>query len=138
MARYHCDRVSDQLQSIPDIRVKAISDSSWTFAYKSAKANVRVLPGCCGILLFYQVSGTDRDLGRMLAHTTRAASKANFGMVLMSLRSDAAFRKTLKAEQWHSVAFTNPRTRNQVELLSYVLPVKIKAAAPSKYGQEDA
>jgi hypothetical protein len=127
MGRYHCDRVSDELQRIEGVTVTNITQSSWTFKRESAKLNLRVLPGCCGVLLIYQLSGTERDLLRLLGYVARAAAKTNFGVLLMSLRSDSKLRQTL-GETWTSIKFNNPRTKNDVELLSYALPQK----APKK------
>lgn len=125
MSRYHTDRVSDELQRIEGVAVTNITQSSWTFKRESAKLNLRVLPGCCGVLLIYQLSGTERDLLRLLGYVARAAAKTSFGVLLMSLRSDSKLRQTL-GETWTSVKFNNPRTKNDVELLSYALPQKLK------------
>jgi hypothetical protein len=138
MGAYHCERVSEQLQSVPGLLVKDRDHDSWTFAYKSAKAKVRVLPGCCGIMLFYQLSGVDKDLLRLLQYACKAATKANFGLVLLSLKQTSTLRGLLPAATWPTINFTNPRTRNEIALLSYQTPVKMKAEKPQRYGHEDA
>jgi hypothetical protein len=142
MARYHCDKVSEQLQQVKGVEVTNITRSSWTFKHGSARLNLRVLPGCCGVLLVYQLTGAEKELARLLKQILRAANKANFGIVLMSLRSDSRFRALLPTaapgnEGWASIKFTNPRTRNEVELLSYAIPLKPAKKKPQVYDHED-
>lgn len=129
MGRYLCDKVGEQLQQTEGVVVKDITASSWSFSFKSARASLRVLPGCCGILLFHNISGAKKDPLTLLKTACKAAAKAGFGMVLISLRSDSELRKLLGPE-WTSVSFTNPRTTNKVEVLCYALPQKVKKVRP--------
>ena len=124
MGRYHCDNVAEQLQAIKGVTVKDVTASSWSFLYKSAKATVRVLPGCCGILLFHNVTGGERDALGLIKATLRAATKAKFGLLVLSLRTDSKLTPLL-GEGWNKTPFINPRTNNSVELLSFKLPTKI-------------
>lgn len=129
MARYHCDKVSEQLQAVKGIRVTEVTRSSWSFQLDGARASVRILPGCCGILLFYNISGKERTALKLLKETCKAAVKAKFGVVVLSLRANSPLRTLLGAE-WISGRFTNPRTKNEVDLLHYVLPVKPDKTKP--------
>ena len=137
MARYHCDRVSERLQAVEGVQVRNVTQSSWTFSQGSARLNLRVMPGCCGILLAYQLSGKERDLFRLLKHVIRAAQHAEFGMVLMSLRSDSRLRALLPAE-WVSAPFKNPRTKKAVEVLSLIVPEKPAKGKKQYQVHEDA
>lgn len=135
MGVWHLDKISQQLQTVDELIVKDRTRSSWEFSYKDAKASVRVLPGCCGILLFYQISG-DKNALRLLQHAVRAATKAGFGLFVLSLRTDSPLRKRLGPE-WNSTKFENPRTRNSVELLSYLLPTKVKPVKPNVRNEDN-
>lgn len=136
MARYHCDKVAEHLQTIEGVQVKAITSSSWTFARHTAKATIRILPGCCGILLIHNISGEKRDPLQLINYAVVAAKRADFGLVLLSLKTESALRKLLGAE-WQATKFTNPRTTNEVELFTQILPYKPKAKKPQRYNHED-
>lgn len=125
MARYHCDRVSEELQKIAGVQVTDMTRSSWTFQQDGARLNLRVLPGCCGILLVYNLSGDAKKLSRLLRYVQRAALKTNFGAVLMTLRSDSPLRKLLLDIAWKATKFVNPRTRNEVEVFLHEVPAKL-------------
>ena len=137
MARYHCDKVSEQLQQLEGVRVTNMTRSSWTFRRGGAQINLRVLPGCCGILLVYQLSGPEKELVKLLTLVQKAAQRAEFGLVLITLRSDSRLRPLL-GDVWASSKFNNPRTRNDVEVLTYLVPQKAKKQKPQVYGHEDA
>jgi hypothetical protein len=136
MGVYHCSKVSKILQETKGIIVTDKTDSSWTFEYNGAKMSLRVLPGCCGILLVYRISGKDKIALRLLKAICQAARKAEFGLVTISLLSNSSLRKLLSPE-WTTTTFQNPRTRNEVELLSYKIPIKLKPVKPLQY-HEDA
>ncbi len=137
MGRYHCDKVSEQLQQIEGVRVVNITDSSWSFVQNDARVNLRVLPGCCGILLAYNLSGSAKALARLLKYVTRAAGKTNFGIVLLSLREDSAINKLLLAPDWIRTPFTNPRTGNNVEVLMHKIPKPVKVKKPAPRPEDD-
>lgn len=136
MGVYLCDNVSVILQQTKGVLVKDKSDSSWTFEYNGARASLRILPGCCGILLIYRISGKDKPVIRLIKAICQAARKANFGMVCMSLLASSPVIAGLGPE-WTSSAFQNPRTRNDVQLLSYKLPVKVKAKPQTRYHEDN-
>lgn len=130
MSIYHCSKVAELLQSCWGIFVIDKDSTSWQFKYKSASLKVRVMPGCCGIMLLYQINGEAHEAHRLVKAACQAARKAGFGMVVMSLLSASKLRLRL-GDEWKSPApFKNPRTGNDVELLSYALPVKIKPKKP--------
>lgn len=135
MGRHHCDNVARHLQTVKGVEVKDITRSSWTFSQNSARASVSILPGCCGILLFHNVSGAKRDPLRLLVATVKGAIKARFGMVLLSLKTDSELRKLLGPE-WIAGTFVNPRTNNKVDLLYQVLPVKELKKKPQIYHED--
>jgi len=137
MGVYLTSKVAEILQDTKGVYVKDKSDSSWTFTYKGAQLSVRVLPGCCGILLVYRISGKEKESFRLIKAVAQSARKAQFGMVMLSLLSGSALRKLLTAPDWNTTGFKNPRTRNDVEVLTYVLPVKIKPKRPSKYHEDN-
>lgn len=136
MGVYHCDKVAQILQETKFVYVKNKSDSSWTFDYNGAQLNLRVLPGCCGILHLYKISGKDRVALRLVKLTLSAARRAGFGMVTLSLLSNSPLRKLIAGDDFVAVPFTNPRTRNNVELFAYKIPVKIKAKPPEVHHED--
>lgn len=136
MGVYLCDSVSAVMQTVKGVLVKDKSDSSWTFEYNGARANVRILPGCCGILLIYKISGKERDALRLIKVICGAARKTNFGMVIMSLLTASPVRKILPPE-WVATDFKNPRTRNDVSLLTYKPVVKVKPQPANRYHEDN-
>jgi len=136
MGVYHCSKVAKALQEITGVFVSDKSESSWTFTYNDAKASVRVLPGCCGILLIYRISGKEKIALRLIKAIAQAARKAEFGLVTLSLLTSSPLRKMLGPD-WTGTEFKNPRTRNDVELLSFKIPIKLKPKTPVVY-HEDA
>ena len=137
MGRYYVDKVSEQLQAEKGVQVRNVTESSWSFERDGARLNLRVLPGCCGVLLVYQLSGPERPLFRLLTYVQRAAQRAEFGLVLLTLRSDSRLRPMLAEATWAARSFTNPRTRNSLEVLTYVVPPKRGRQRPLPQQHED-
>ena len=137
MARYHCDKVSEQLQQVPGVKVTDITRSSWTFSRDGAKLNLRVMPGCCGILLVYQLRGKAKELNQLLKYVISAAKKTEFGAVLLSLTQKSELLPLIKKDPtWKTIDFRNPRTTNVVEVLIYTLPYKEKKKTPQRYHED--
>lgn len=126
MGAYHCNKVADALQDTKLVYVFDKDASSWKFKYKDASLNLRTLPGCCGVLHLYNISGSPKTSFKLLKLSLAAAKRANFGMVTLSLLTKSPLRKLITGPEWTTTPFTNPRTRNEVELLAYKIPVKLK------------
>ena len=132
VSQFHCRDVAETLQKSWGVYVKDKTPESWQFEYKSATLKLRVMPGCCGIMLIYHIHGEPKHAHRLIKAACQAARKSGFGMVVMSLLSASHLRLRLGNEWKSSQPFKNPRTRNDVELLSYALPVKIKPKPPER------
>jgi len=75
-----------------------------------AKVRFQTLPGCCGVVLLHNFSGTDENIHAFLQVIRAAARRAKYGAVLYTL------------VQGHNVGgttvrtFRNPKTGNNVEI----------------------
>jgi len=75
-----------------------------------AKLALRTLPGCCGVLLAYNISGIGTEhILSFLSTVVRAARKAKYGAVLFTLLEDRPIIRELTGLQ---LPFSNTRVRN--------------------------
>ena len=139
MAMYHCAGVGKALQRVPGITVTGIESSYWQFEYKGASAKIRILPGCCGILLLHNFSGPAKDILRLSDRVVKAATVGSFGIVLCSVQVKSPLCALLKTKRGWLVgsAFKNPRTKNDLEVLyKAVKPPKEKRVVASRHGDD--
>lgn len=130
MGSYLCNNVSTILQATKRVTVVDKGAESWTFKYKEAKLNARVLPGCCGILLLYKISGKANEALALIRLSATAAKKANFGMVTLSLIDSSPLGLLLREPDWCHSGFRNPRTGNHVSLYTHEIISKPKPVKP--------
>lgn len=82
---------------------------------------IREFPGCCGLVVFYHASVTERfqakGLGRLfLKVREKAAVLAGYPVALATvLKANKAERSLLESEKWkEDFTFTNTRTKHEV------------------------
>lgn len=82
-----------------------------------AAMSAQTLPGCCGILLLHNFSGSDRDINAFIGMAVKAAARVGYGLVLLSVTAaHEAVAQGIGPQ--YAVEFTNPKTGNVVRVVS--------------------
>ncbi len=95
-----------------------------------ASMTVQVMPGCCGVIVFYNFSGNPKDVSRFVKFGQVAAQREGYGLVLYTLRSESAIIPTLDEDNediWLR-GFHNGKTGHDVTFCSTALKQEHKKA----------
>lgn len=94
-----------------DVQYRIYALHSRRKGLETARVRTQVLPGCCGVLLLHNFSGSDDAVATLIEIITRAAARANFGEVLFSLISGHHASTPISE-------FRNPKTGRNVSVYS--------------------
>lgn len=101
----------------------------------SASMTVQTLPGCCGVVLFYNLTQYQPkgDIVSLIEAGRVAAQKAGYGFAVLTLHSTSPLVKQLTEEKgWgKSGVFRNGKTDREITMLGTVLPQVARTAVLS-------
>ena len=129
-------KLSPGLQSLLRENDEEIEDISVDTTNNTLRVHSRLfnftltpLPGCCGVMVSYDASVTEKSrgkgLGRSLLQFRQDIAKfEKYGLMIATvLDNNEAQKALLTSEGWASATtFVNPKTKNLVRLMYKVLP----------------
>ena len=96
-----------------------------------ATMTAQSLPGCCGVCVLHSFSGTNEGLKDFIDIGHRAAKRAGYGTVLLTLRALSPILDLLPrpGEEDHRMTFRNGKTDNLVTIVATNIPQAPKKKA---------
>jgi hypothetical protein len=86
-----------------------------------ASMTIQSLPGCCGVVVFYNFSGEAKEVAKFIQIGYAAAQRAGYGAAIVTLRSGSKIFESLLAEGNHLFEFLNGKTGNSVTLYCHLI-----------------